>query len=334
MGLRELGHSVLLVPQAEPADTGRVVEEFVPDVAVLRAEVVSPEIVSRLRDTKPQPRVLAVIARNGGVTLPGGLAHARTNDDPVHWLRTIGELAPPQPAAEDSRVGIRQTLLIIIDQTQQAFDTIDRSSSDGQAGDTRRRLERSFEVSLRFMLDRLEREVPGFTGHASRVADLCRRIATEMGRSREEIRAFVVAGLLADIAMHLVAPSEALRRAGPLRPVEWEAVRSHPAASARLVAPLEGKLAGAIRSHHERVDGSGYPDGKSGDDVPLGARVVAVADAFEAITHPRPYRPAREPEEAREELRLEAKAGRQDPEVVEALVRAQHFETAQAEARR
>jgi two-component system, cell cycle response regulator len=130
--------------------------------------------------------------------------------------------------------------------------------------------------------------------------------------------------------MHLVAPSEALRRAGPLQPIEWESVRSHPVASANLVAPLAGTLASAIRDHHERMDGSGYPAGRSGEEVSLGARIVAVADAYEAMTHPRPHRPARDPDEAQEELRREAKAGRLDPAVVEALLRALEVGTAEA----
>jgi HD-GYP domain-containing protein (c-di-GMP phosphodiesterase class II) len=333
MGLRELGHSVWLIPAGETRDTRRLVEEFPPDVAVLRAEVVSPEILGHFRDTRPQLRVLVVIGRNGRVTPLRDVALARKKDDPIHWLRTIGELTPPEPVAEDSPVGIRHTLLRLIEQTQQAFDSIDRGTTDTQVGDVRRRLERSFEVSLRFLLDRLERDLPGFAGHSSRVADLCRRIANEMGRSKDEVQAIVVAGLLGDIGMHLVAPSEALRRAGPLQPIEWESVHSHPVASANLVAPLAGTLSSAILDHHERIDGSGYPEGKSGEAVSLGARILAVADAYEAMTHPRPHRPAMDPEEAREELRREVKAGGLDPEVVAALVRTLEVGTEEAEAR-
>jgi HD-GYP domain-containing protein (c-di-GMP phosphodiesterase class II) len=333
MGLRELGHSVWLIPPGEPRDTRRLVEEFPPDVAVLRAEFVSPEILGHFRETRPQLRVLVVLGRNGGVTPLRDVGLARKDDDPIHWLRTIGELTPVEPVAEESPVGIRHTLLNLIDQTQQAFDSIDRGTADTQVGDVRLRLERSFEVSLRFLLDRLERDLPGFAGHSSRVADLCRRIATEMGRSKDEVQAIVVAGLLSDIGMHLVAPSEALRRAGPLQPIEWESVHSHPVASANLVAPLAGNLSNAILDHHERIDGSGYPEGKSGEEVSLGARILAVADAFEAMTHPRPHRPAMTPEEAREELRRDAKMGGLDPVVVEALIRTLEVGTEEAEAR-
>lgn len=333
MGLRELGHSVWLIPPGEPRDTRRLVDEFPPDVAVLRAVVVNPEILGHFRDTRPQLRVLVVIGPNGRVTPLRDVALARKEDDPIHWIRTIGALTPPEPVAEDSPVGIRHTLLKLIDQTQQAFDSIDRGSPDTQVDDVRRRLERSFEVSLRFLLDRLERDLPGFAGHSSRVADLCRRVATEMGRSKDEVQAIVVAGLLGDIGMHLVAPSEALRRAGPLQPIEWESVHSHPVASANLVAPLAGTLTNAILDHHERMDGSGYPAGKAGDEVSLGARIVAVADAYEAMTHPRPHRPAMTTDEARDQLRREAKAGSLDTEVVEALVRALQVGTEEAEAR-
>jgi HD-GYP domain-containing protein (c-di-GMP phosphodiesterase class II) len=333
MGLRELGHSVWLIPPGEPRDTKRLVEEFPPDVAVLRAEVVDPAILAHFRDTRPQLRVLVVIGRNGRVTPLRDVALARREDDPIHWLRTIGELAPTEPVAEDTPVGIRHTLLRLIEQTQQAFDSIDRGTGDSQVGDVRRRLERSFEVSLRFLLDRLERDLPGFAGHSSRVADLCRRIATQMGLSRDEVQTIVVAGLLGDLGMHLVAPSEALRRAGPLQPIEWESVHSHPVASANLVAPLAGSMSGGILDHHERIDGSGYPAGKSGKQISVAARIVAVADTYEALTHPRPHRAAMDPDEAREELRREAKAGGLDPEVVEALIRALEVGTEEAEAR-
>ncbi|HJV05083.1 MAG TPA: HD domain-containing phosphohydrolase [Actinomycetota bacterium] len=333
MGLRELGHSTWLIPPGEPRETKRLVEEFPPDVAVLRAEVVDAGILAHLRDTRPQLRVLVVIGRSSRVTPLRDVALARREDDPIHWLRTIGELAPVEPVAEDSPVGIRHTLLRLIEQTQQAFDSIDRGSGDSQVGEVRRRLERSFEVSLRFLLDRLERELPGFAGHSSRVADLCRRIATQMGLPKDEVQTIVVAGLLGDLGLHLVAPSEALRRAGPLQPVEWESVHSHPVASANLIAPLSGNLSSAILDHHERIDGSGYPTGKSGDQISVAARIVAVADTYEALTHPRPHRPAMSPDDARDELRREARAGGLDPDVVEALVRALEVGTEEAGAR-
>ena len=321
LGLREIGHSVWLIPPAEAHDTRRLIDEFPPDLAVLRPEVITSDILTDLRQSRPRLRLLVIAEEGGRRRLPPEFLIAGS-DDPIYWLRALTDLAPADPGAEDSPVGIRQTLLRLIDQTQQAFFALEAEQDDHQIAEIRRRLERSFEVSLRFLLDRLEQDVHGFAGHSSRVADHCRRVAVALGMSRDETQAVVMAGLLRDIGMHLVAPVEALRRAGPLQPVEWEGVHSHPAASAALVAPLTGDLpaGGAIQDHHERMDGSGYPSGKRGEDVPMGARIVAVADQYEAMTHARPHRPALPPERAIDSLLDDATAGRLDTAVVQAFI--------------
>ena len=131
--------------------------------------------------------------------------------------------------------------------------------------------------------------------------------------------------LLHDLGKLIVA-EEILEKPGPLTEEEWKVVKRHPEAGARMIEPLES-LSGAlpvIRHHHERPDGSGYPDGLEGDEIPLGARIVAVVDAYDVMLR-RPYRPERygsksSPVEALQELRDEA--GRQfDVGVVEALGR-------------
>jgi HD-GYP domain-containing protein (c-di-GMP phosphodiesterase class II) len=107
-----------------------------------------------------------------------------------------------------------------------------------------------------------------------------------------------------------------------LREDERRELAQHPELGAEIIRPLEdlGALRELILSHHERWDGSGYPRGIAGEDIPLGSRVLAVVDAIESMTSGRPYRPARRRDEAIAELRREA--GRQfDPAVVEALAR-------------
>src|SRR5213078_4487515 len=100
-----------------------------------------------------------------------------------------------------------------------------------------------------------------------------------------------VAGLVHDLGK-IGVPEHILRKQGPLTDEEWIAMRRHPLTGAQIVAPLEffADAALIVRHHHERHDGSGYPDGLKGDGIPVGARIVAIADVYDALTSERPYR--------------------------------------------
>src|SRR5919107_387973 len=163
------------------------------------------------------------------------------------------------------------------------------------------------------------------TDHALQVARLSRLVGRELGLNEEELEWLVHGALLHDLGKLGVA-DEILEKLGPLTEEEWKVVKRHPEVGARMIEPLEF-LSGAvpvIRHHHERPDGSGYPDGLKGDEIPLGARIVAVVDAYDVMLR-RPYRPerygsTRSPAEALQELWGEA--GRQfDVGVVEAMER-------------
>jgi putative nucleotidyltransferase with HDIG domain len=157
--------------------------------------------------------------------------------------------------------------------------------------------------------------------HSERLAAWAEATARELGCSEEEIQAVRWAALLHDIGK-IGVPDHILRKPGPLDETEWEVIRRHPEVGARIVAPVK-KLAAVvpiIRAHQEHWDGSGYPDGLKGEAIPLGARIVAVVDAYGAIVDERPYKPARSHEEAVAELRR--CAGTQfDPRVVEAFLK-------------
>jgi two-component system cell cycle response regulator len=152
--------------------------------------------------------------------------------------------------------------------------------------------------------------------------DLAVASAQRLGLAADDIERVRQAMELRDVGK-VAVPDAILGKPGPLRPEEWAFVRRHSVIGERIIngAPDLRRVAPLVRSSHERWDGGGYPDGLAGDAIPLGARVVAVADAFAAMTAERPYRPARSPEEALAELR--ACAGSQfDPEVVEAFAAA------------
>ena len=139
-----------------------------------------------------------------------------------------------------------------------------------------------------------EREAPG-GGHSERVADLAERIALELGWSRDRAALLREAGLMHDVGK-IGVPDEVLAKPGPLTPEERASVQHHAELGARMAADvLQPEQVAWIRSHHEQPDGRGYPDGLRGVEVPDGALVIAVAEAFDALTHrpPLPRRPRR-----------------------------------------
>jgi putative nucleotidyltransferase with HDIG domain len=191
------------------------------------------------------------------------------------------------------------------------------------AEDVRRlyhQLRRSICQSLRGLADALEAKDPYARGHSQRVGAWGRRLAESLGLPPDQVDGVSQAGLLHDIGK-IGVPEAVLRKCGPLDPDEWELLRNHAVIGAQIVAPFEFFPAGAltIRHHHERWDGSGYPDGLRGRAIPLGARIVAAADVFDALTSERSYRSALPRDAAL--AHLSAAAGRTlDPDVVDALL--------------
>jgi HD-GYP domain-containing protein (c-di-GMP phosphodiesterase class II) len=164
------------------------------------------------------------------------------------------------------------------------------------AEETRRlyhQLQRAISQSLLGLANALEAKDAYTRGHSERVGAWGRRLASAMGLTAAEIDTVTQAGLLHDIGK-IGVPETVLRKRGPLDHDEWSLMRNHPLVGAQIVAPFDFFAGGAqlIRYHHERWDGSGYPDGLAGTAIPLGARIVAVADVFDALTSDRPYRPA------------------------------------------
>jgi putative nucleotidyltransferase with HDIG domain len=153
-------------------------------------------------------------------------------------------------------------------------------------------------------------------GHSRRVADLSLIVARELGIDGDDLLDIERAAILHDIGK-LAVPDAILSKPAPLTSDEWLEMRRHPDVGHDLVrdVPFLGRAAEIIRSHHERFDGAGYPRSLKGEEIPLGARIFAVVDAYDAMTSDRPYRLARSHEEALEEIRRQV--GTQfDPVVV------------------
>ena len=161
----------------------------------------------------------------------------------------------------------------------------------------------------------------GSATHCQRVGRFAELTARELGLSPEGVERVRLAGILHDVG-RVGLPDSVLAKPGPLTDDEWAWVRAHPAIGARMVETTEYEdIRSWILFHHERPDGHGYPEGRRAEDVPIESAIIAVADAYEAMTSDRPYRPALATEEAADELRRES--GRQfQADVVEALLRA------------
>ncbi len=155
-------------------------------------------------------------------------------------------------------------------------------------------------------------------GHSERVRAFNDLIAEEMRLPEADRERLRWAALLHDVGK-IDIPVSVLNKPGPLTEEEWRTLHRHPEDGARITSPLHGWLgpwAAAIEQHHERWDGTGYPSGLAGPDISLGARIVAVADAYEVMTSPRPYRRAMSTRAAREEIARGAAGTQFDPAVV------------------
>jgi putative nucleotidyltransferase with HDIG domain len=154
-------------------------------------------------------------------------------------------------------------------------------------------LERGYLDTIRSLAAAVDAKDPYTRGHAERVAALAVEIAGEMGLSPEAQKALEVGGILHDIGK-IGIPDSILAKRGALEPAEIELVRAHPRIGAEIVAGVEflKDAIPAIRSHHERWDGTGYPDRLAGDAIPLVARIINIADTWDACTSNRPYQEA------------------------------------------
>jgi putative two-component system response regulator len=194
----------------------------------------------------------------------------------------------------------------------------------GELEQARQRQEELTVSALDALVLALEAKSAYFLGHSTRVANLAAAIANRLDLVDSEVETVRLAARLRDLGM-LGIRDEVLNRQGGLSSVEVAHVREHPVIGARILGPLAhlGPIPAIVRSHHERWDGGGYPDGLGGTEIPLAARIIHVADVFDAMTTTRPYQPTMRREDAL--VAIVRMAGTAfDPAVVEALVLAVH----------
>ena len=179
----------------------------------------------------------------------------------------------------------------------------------------------SAEVVLKSLALMIEARDAYTQGHCERLARYATRLAERLGLPQEQIIALAKGGYFHDIGK-IAIPDCILLKPGPLTPEEFEQMKEHPVIGERLCGDLRAlhHVRPIVRHHHERLDGSGYPDGLKGDDVPLLAQIIGIVDVYDAITTTRPYRAALSRETAIAALREEVKRGWRRDDLVELFV--------------
>lgn len=177
-------------------------------------------------------------------------------------------------------------------------------------------------ATLEALINALEAKNVYLRGHSARVAALSATIANELDLSDEEIEYVRMAGRLHDLGK-IGIREEVLNKEGTLSNEEFDHIKQHVVIGSQIIAPLAhlGPIVGYVRGHHEHWDGTGYPDGLAGEDIPMGARIIGAAEVYDALTQTRPYHEKLPPEEATERMHL-LKGSVLDPRVMDALAAA------------
>jgi two-component system cell cycle response regulator len=235
-------------------------------------------------------------------------------DQAMYWAKRLGR-NQVRSARDAVRLNRDEALAATVSQ----LERLGEPSADGVSLEQVVRAKQLTTIqSLMWLLDLRDRSI--FT-HCAEVSDLAGAMARDLGESEAAIFATTTAALLHDLGK-IALPDGLLSKAGPLTPAERGLIRQHPALGAQIleVSPFLHHLMPAVQHHHENWDGSGYPDGLAGENIPRAARIIRVAEAYQAMTTDRPYQRHRSGEEARTEL-LRCAGTHFDPAIVEAALR-------------
>jgi HD-GYP domain-containing protein (c-di-GMP phosphodiesterase class II) len=329
MGLRSLGYCVWVIPSAQPTKVRRSLRALSPDLVVA-----PPDIPGHVRDWLARARLPLLIASEGEDP-DEELPTVSIRSDPITWMITVARMVPFPDAPTNSPVWLRRLIIQLVESVEMTYSVMGdgRPPDGGSAERLPAQVMNSFRFMLRLTLSRLEEQVPGAQGHAAGVANLSQRVASAIGLSTRQRRGVGFAGWVHDLGIYLLAPEEALLRPGPLREEEVEGLHEYPVVSAMIASLLSRnpEVTLAVLGQRERLDGSGYPLGTREPELSVGAQVVGLACSFDAMTRPRPYRPAMPGERALALLKEEITRGRVDPELYEPLEVAVHTPPVQAE---
>ncbi len=181
-------------------------------------------------------------------------------------------------------------------------------------------LQENFEAMVHGWVRAVEAKDPHTAGHSERVTRLCLDIGGTLGLPLRDLRILEMGAMIHDVGK-IGVPDDVLLKPGTLDAAEFEVIKRHSAAGAQMIEriPLFRECLPIVRWHHEKLDGSGYPDGLSGDQIPLMVRIATIADMYDAMISSRVYRDSMTPEEALGILRSDADAGKIDAKILGVL---------------
>ena len=292
--LSESGYSVEVADQG--TDALSLLYERKPGIALVDIDLphmTGAELVTKALEADPDLVIVVITemddATNAAICLQRGALDYLTKPVDLERVRVSIDRARRVRSTEIESQGISEWL---------KHELVERTN---ELERERQRLEQVNTATLEALLNALEAKYPDFVGHSMRVADLSATIAAELGLSDDEVEAVRAAGRLHDIGRVGIRDA-VLSKKGPLTAKEQTHVREQVVIGFQILSPLEhlGSVREFVKSHHEHWDGSGYPDGLKGEDIPLGARILCAAEIFDAITSPRPYQEPMSSESAME----------------------------------
>ena len=245
----------------------------------------------------------------------------RRDGDVLYTETKTGQLKGKQRILWGRAAPLYNTKGEIVGAIESVRDITDRKQAEEDLVRSHERLEAIFSGTVNALAITTEKRDQYTAGHQQRVATLACEIAQEMGLPEKDIDDIRIAGTLHDIGK-LYVPLDILSQPGRLSEIEYLFIKTHPAAGYDILKsiPFDAPIADIIMQHHERVDGTGYPKGLKGDEILLPARIIAVADVFEAMASHRPYRASLGMEKALDEIQKNA-GSLYDPDVVAACIR-------------
>lgn len=259
-----------------------------------------------------------VLLRDALPDMPGCEASRRIRQHP--WSR-MTPLVMIRPANGQGRFGQTDTEGIdeVVDEAGTPAEKLERIQAWLA---WKAQMDHEAESALLSLARYLESRHPGTQGHGERLSAYAARLGNSLGLADEQIQALTIGGVLHDVGKVRV-PDAILLKAGPLTMRERAALREHPIAGERICAPLKAfqDALPIIRHHHERMDGSGYPDGLVNEAIPLNARILQTVDIYDALTTDRPYRKALPADQALAIMRREVARKWMDGQLVTQLAR-------------
>jgi putative nucleotidyltransferase with HDIG domain len=267
-------------------------------------------VTARIPETPLVPAMLLLASQPAapGDDLAGVTERLRKPVDPVDLVAALRRLLRRRDAEFEARQlneRLRQEVAIRTAELRQERENLQRLSV----------------AALEALVNALEAKDPHLRGHSGRVADLAGKVAVAYGLPPDRVDAVRTAGRLHDLGK-IGVREQVLNKEGPLTREEFEDIKAHPQLGAQILAPLAhlAEVIGYVRHHHERWDGTGYPDGLRGEAIPLGARIIGAVEIFDALTTARPYQETMTPHAAVQRMR-ELVGSVLDPEVHAALAR-------------